>query len=107
VSREEPSAWDVVLLVIYCHGWELDATQDRIKRICKVFNTHELSKILRDLTEWGMIQQAGGKYVLTKRGLAYARRLSDKHRDLREEIDRIVWSEISRQFTTLKRFMRK
>jgi superfamily II helicase len=107
MSSEEISMWDVVLLVIYSHGWEFDATKDRIRKICKVFNTHELDRILRDLTEWGMIQQVGSKYILTRKGLAYARKLSDEHEDLREKIDKIVWSEIGKQFTTLKRFMRR
>jgi superfamily II helicase len=107
MNREEPSMWDIVLLVIYCHGWEFDATRDRIRKVCKVFNTCELDRILRDLAEWGMIQQIGSKYILTRKGLAYARKLSDEHEELREKIDRVVWNEVSKQSTTLKRFMRK
>jgi Mn-dependent DtxR family transcriptional regulator len=107
VSREEPSPWDITLLVIYLHGWEFDATPDRVRKVCKALNVHEPNKILEDLTEWGMIQQIGSKYVLTRKGLAYARKLSSEHESLREKIDRVVWSEISKQFTTLKRFMKK
>jgi superfamily II helicase len=107
VSDKEVSMWGVVLLAIYCHGWEFDATHDRIRKVCKVFNACELDRILRDLIEWGMIQRIGSKYVLTRKGLAYARKLSNEHEDLREKIDRVVWSEIGKQFTTLKRFMRR
>ena len=107
MNREEPSIWDVVLLVIYCHGWEFAATQDRIKKICKVFNAREPNRILRDLIEWGMIQQAGSKYVLTRKGLSSARRICVEHIDLCEKISDMVWSEVSKQFTTLKRFVKK
>jgi len=99
--------WEVVLLIIYCHGWEFDATQDRIRKICRVLNTHEPNRILRDLVEWGMIQQAGGKYVLTRKGLSSARRICMKYSDLCEKVSDMIWSEVSKQFTSLKRFMRK
>jgi Mn-dependent DtxR family transcriptional regulator len=101
------SPWEVVLMVIYCHGWELDATVDRVKRVSSKFCVKEASLLIRDLEMQGLIIATGDKIILTRRGLSYARRVCEKYEKLCDDIQREVWGETSRQFTTLKRFMRR
>lgn len=103
----DASPWEVVLMVIYCHGWELDATIDRVRRVSSRFNVRDLNILIRDLEVQGLITVAGNRVVLTRRGLSHARRACEKHEKLCDDIQREVLGEVSKQFTTLKRFMRR
>jgi hypothetical protein len=99
--------WDVVLMVVYCHGWEFEATVDRVRKVSSRFNVKDLNLLTKDLEVQGLIMVKGNRIALTRKGLSYARRLCEKHEKLCDDIQRDVWSEIGKQFTTLKRFMRR
>jgi hypothetical protein len=101
------SPWDIVLLVIYCHGWEFDATIDRVRRVSGKFCVKDPGMFIRDLEVQGLIVINGGRVILTSRGLSHARRLCERYEKLCDDIQREVWSEIGKQYTTLKRFMRR
>jgi Mn-dependent DtxR family transcriptional regulator len=107
VSCSDATPWEIVLLVIYCHGWELDARPDRVKRISSKFCAESVDILIRDLEEMGLITVYGGRLILTRKGLSTARKTCERYSRLCEEIERALWSDVSRQSATLKRFMRK
>jgi ribosomal protein S19E (S16A) len=99
--------WEIVLLVIYCHGWEFEATIGRVKKISGEFCIATPDILIRDLEAMGLITVQDNKLVLTKKGLNVARSICERYNSICDEISRTVWREVSKQFTTLKRFMQK
>jgi Mn-dependent DtxR family transcriptional regulator len=97
----------VVLLVIYCHGWEFEATVSRVKRISRRFCVETLDIIIEDLKVMGLVIEQDRRLVLTRKGLSIARRTCERCSNLCSEIERVVWSETSKQLVTLKRFARR
>jgi hypothetical protein len=107
MSCKDITPWETVLLVVYCHGWEFEATINRVKRMSAELCVTTPDIFIKDLETWGLITVHNDKLILTKKGLSNARKVCMKYSDLCEEIRNMVWSEISKQFTSLKRFMRK
>jgi Mn-dependent DtxR family transcriptional regulator len=102
----DASPWNIVLLVIYCHGWELEATVDKIKKISSRLGVKDINILVKDLEVQGLIVVNNNKITLTKKGLSHARRVCEKHEELCDKVEREVWSEAVKRSTTLKRFMR-
>lgn len=103
--------WKAVLLVIYCHGWEFEATVDRVRKVsaelCASAPGTLLDTLIKDLEARGMITVHGDRLVLTRKGLSNARKICMEHDDLCSKVGDAVWREVSKRFTTLKRFMRR
>jgi hypothetical protein len=107
MSNKDITPWETILLVIYCHGWEFDATMSRVKKISSKLCVITPDVFIKDLEAWGLVTVYNDKLILTKKGLSNARKICMEYSDLCEEIRNMVWSEVSKQFTTLKRFVRR
>jgi hypothetical protein len=107
VSCSDLAPWEVALLVVYCHGWELYATVSRVKRILSELCSEVADTLIEDLEVQGLVTVYNNRLILTKKGLNAARRTCERYSDLCLEIEIAVWSEVSKQFTSLKRFMKK
>jgi hypothetical protein len=107
MNCKDVAPWEAVLLIVYCHGWEFYATMSRVKKISSELCIEEPDTLIRDLEVKGLITVYNDRLILTKKGLSGARRICERCSDLCEEIRNMVWNEVSKQFTTLKRFMRR